>query len=130
MGELDNTDKLLEDFNDVFSDIVNVTLFDGDKIIREDELTAGQEHSDYMFDGDLLAQDRDICKHWTNGNVRFALLGIENQATIDADTSGSSVIRLLAFSFGESRSSIMVRRWRHFRASSMIRISMIVRLIS
>lgn len=43
MGELDNTDKLLEDFNDVFSDIVNVTLFDGDKIIREDELTAGQE---------------------------------------------------------------------------------------
>lgn len=85
MGELDNTDKLLEDFNDVFSDIVNVTLFDGDKIIREDELTAGQEHSDYMFDGDLLAQDRDICKHWTNGNVRFALLGIENQATIDAD---------------------------------------------
>ena len=102
MGELDNTDKLLEDFNDVFSDIVNVTLFDGDKIIREDELTAGQEHSDYMFDGDLLAQERDICKHWTNGNVRFALLGIENQATIDADMP----LRIIGYDGAEYRGQL------------------------
>ena len=37
MGTKDSTQKRLEDFNDVFADIVNVLLFDGKQIIKEDE---------------------------------------------------------------------------------------------
>ena len=33
MGELDITEKILESYNDVFADIVNVLLFNGEQII-------------------------------------------------------------------------------------------------
>ena len=36
MGEKDITEKLLEDYPDVFADIFNVLLFDGEKLIKED----------------------------------------------------------------------------------------------
>ena len=38
MGEQDITEKILESYNDVFADIVNVLLFNGEQIIRPDEL--------------------------------------------------------------------------------------------
>lgn len=34
MGEKDIAEKTLETFNDVFSDIVNVLLFNGEKVIE------------------------------------------------------------------------------------------------
>lgn len=37
MGEKDITEKLLEDYNDVFADIVNVLLFHGKKVVQEEE---------------------------------------------------------------------------------------------
>ena len=33
MGELDITEKIPESYNDVFADIVNVLLFNGEQII-------------------------------------------------------------------------------------------------
>ena len=39
MGEKDITEKLLEDYPDLFADIFNVLLFDGEKLIKEDELS-------------------------------------------------------------------------------------------
>ena len=36
MQEKDITQKMLEQFNDVFSDIVNVLLFDGKDVVDED----------------------------------------------------------------------------------------------
>ena len=38
MGEQDSTEKVLEDYNDVFADIVNGLLFYGKEIIHEDQL--------------------------------------------------------------------------------------------
>ena len=34
MGQKDVTEKLLEDYNDVFADILNVLLFDGKQVIQ------------------------------------------------------------------------------------------------
>ena len=38
MTQKDMAEKLLEDYNDVFADIVNVLLFDGKDNIKADEL--------------------------------------------------------------------------------------------
>ena len=38
MAEKDITEKMLEAYNDVFADIVNVLLFDGKREVGEDEL--------------------------------------------------------------------------------------------
>ena len=38
MGRMDVTEKILESFNDVFADIVNVLLFNGEPVIKPDEL--------------------------------------------------------------------------------------------
>ena len=37
--EKDITQKMLEGYNDVFSDIINVLLFNGENVILEDSLT-------------------------------------------------------------------------------------------
>ena len=47
MGEKDITEKLLEDYNDVFADIVNVLLFDGESVILPEELETGMSRSAY-----------------------------------------------------------------------------------
>lgn len=39
MGDKDIAEKMLESYNDVFADIVNGLVFDGEQIIKEDELT-------------------------------------------------------------------------------------------
>lgn len=38
MGEKDISEKILEGYNDVFSDIVNVLLFGGKEVLLPDEL--------------------------------------------------------------------------------------------
>ena len=38
MSEKDRTEKTLEDFDDVFADIVNVLLFNGQRLIEESDL--------------------------------------------------------------------------------------------
>ena len=50
MGQKDLREKLLEDYEDVFSDIFNVLLF-GKKIIREEYLAAGSTESIYKAEG-------------------------------------------------------------------------------
>ena len=42
MGEKDITEKTLEAYNDVFADIINVLLFDGKQVVRENEI--GRAH--------------------------------------------------------------------------------------
>ena len=37
-GNKDLTEKILEDYNDVFADIVNVLLFNGERRVKESEL--------------------------------------------------------------------------------------------
>ena len=38
MGEKDIAEKVLEDYNDVFADIVNVLLFQGEQILKPEQL--------------------------------------------------------------------------------------------
>ena len=39
LGEKDMTNKILETKNKIFADIMNVFLFNGEQVVKEDELT-------------------------------------------------------------------------------------------
>lgn len=54
MGEKDIAEKTLEAYNDVFCDIVNVLLFDGRELVKEEELTDAMPLSQYKADGGKL----------------------------------------------------------------------------
>ncbi|MBQ9539608.1 MAG: Rpn family recombination-promoting nuclease/putative transposase [Treponema sp.] len=85
MGEKDITEKSLEAYDDVFSDIINVLLFDGRQLVKEDELSDAAPLSQYKADGRVHGQERDVAKYWRNGSIRICLYGLENQTDIDAD---------------------------------------------
>ena len=86
MGQKDISEKVLEDFDDVFADIVNVLLFDGQQIIYEEELSNAKDKSQYKADDSLIhEQERDVTKYWNKGKIRLALCGFENQTVIDKD---------------------------------------------
>ena len=85
MGEKDISEKTLEAYNDVFSDIVNVLLFDGKEVVKEDALTDASPLSQYKAENKLHEQERDVAKYWKdkNSNIRICLYGLENQTAID-----------------------------------------------
>ena len=83
MGEKDISEKLLADYNDVFADIVNVLLFNGERIIKEDELQNTKDKSQYKADGKIHEQERDLSKIWQKCNIKLSLIGMENQTEID-----------------------------------------------
>lgn len=86
MGEKDIQHKLLEDWNDVFADIVNVLGFEGRKLVSEDALLPGPTVSVYKaHDGQNREQLRDITKFDTNLDTVMMLLGLENQTDEDRD---------------------------------------------
>lgn len=80
MGQKDITEKLLEDYNDVFADIVNVLLFRGNRIVKEESLKETKVKSQYKAEaGKLHEQERDVAKYWQDGNALVAICGLENQ---------------------------------------------------
>lgn len=86
MGEQDITEKVLEDYDDVFSDILNGLLFYGKEVIHENELMNTKDKSQYKADDGLIhEQERDTTKFWKKKKIRIALLGMENQTKIDKD---------------------------------------------
>ena len=86
MAEKDLSEKLLEEYDDVFADIVNVLLFDGKREVKEEELVETGTESQYKADDSVLhAQERDVAKYWKKGKIRLALYGLENQTGIDTD---------------------------------------------
>ena len=88
MGQKDITQKNFEAYNDVFSDIVNGTLFDGREVIKPETLVDAMAKSQYKADDNVIhEQERDVAKYWTDKNcyIRLALLGVENQLAIDMD---------------------------------------------
>ena len=88
MGQKDITQKNFEAYNDVFSDIVNGTLFDGKEVIKPEALVDAVAKSQYKADDNVIhEQERDVAKYWTDKNcyIRLALLGVENQLAIDMD---------------------------------------------
>ena len=83
MAEKDITSKTLESYNSVFADIVNCLLFNGETIIKENELTPAEKSSQYKADGNIYSQERDVSKFWMNSNINIAFIGIENQSSLD-----------------------------------------------
>lgn len=77
MGEKDVAEKRLLTYADVFANIMNVGLFQGDEIIRPEELTTVLPQSTYKAEGKLRSQERDIAKLWKDSELRLALLGLE-----------------------------------------------------
>ena len=83
MNGKDITQKMLERYNDVFADIVNVLLFNGKKIVDEDALIDTPVDSALKIDGEIHSQDRDVAKYWKNSQINIALFGLENQTVPD-----------------------------------------------
>ena len=85
MGEKDITEKHLEAYNDVFADIVNVLLFKGNQLMKEQDLESAAKDTMFKADGKIHQQERDVSKFWKNGEVRISILGFENQTIQDTD---------------------------------------------
>ncbi|MCD7745603.1 MAG: Rpn family recombination-promoting nuclease/putative transposase [Lachnospiraceae bacterium] len=85
MAEKDITEKLLEDYPDVFADIVNVLVYDGEDKVNAADLEVTGAVSQYKAANVIHGQERDIAKYWKKGNVRISLVGLENQTSRDPD---------------------------------------------
>ena len=77
--EKDITQKTLERYNDVFADIINVLLFNGERVVTEDSLTDALPGSTLKMDGRIRTQYRDIAKYWHNSKIKLSMFGLENQ---------------------------------------------------
>lgn len=62
MAQKDTSEKILESYNDVFSDIVNVLLFNGKQVLLADELEDQAPRSYYKADGKIHEIERDVAK--------------------------------------------------------------------
>ena len=103
MGEKDAAEKILEAYNDVFADIVNGLLFDGETVVRPEELEDQTPRSAYKADGRLREIERDVAKRWTRSSIRIACIGFENQTEPDADMP----LRVLSYDGAEYRTQLL-----------------------
>ena len=103
MAKKDVTEKILESYNDVFSDIVNVLLFKGKQVLSGDELEDQAPRSYYKADGKVREIERDVAKRWKKGNIRVACLGLENQTEPDADMP----LRVMEYDGAEYRAQLL-----------------------
>ena len=85
LADKDATEKRLEDYADVFSDLVNVLLFKGKQLMQPEDLLTALPRSIYKVDGKMHEQERDVAKFWKKGQIRIAFIGLENQTDIEAD---------------------------------------------
>ena len=83
MAEKDITQKVLEQYNDVFMDIVNVLLFNGEMVVREDDLIDLPTSSSKKIGKKINYQDRDVAKYWQGNKINIAMFGLENQTDPD-----------------------------------------------
>ena len=84
MGQKDITEKILEDYEDVFADIINVLLFHGKQVLEVGNLASTAIRSHYKADdGRLHEQERDVAKIEKRNGIYFALYGLENQENVD-----------------------------------------------
>lgn len=88
MAEKDMAEKKLEDYPEVFTDIINTLLFSDSSIrLDENKIIDGPTESIYKAEEQDKEQRRDTFKYYDIGNkgILFcvAAYGIENQSTID-----------------------------------------------
>ena len=103
MAQKDTSEKILESYNDVFSDIVNVLLFNGKQVLSADELEDQAPRSYYKADGRIREIERDVAKRWKNGNIRVACIGFENQTASDPNMP----LRVMGYDGAEYRAQLL-----------------------
>ena len=72
MQDKDITEKMLEKYNDVFADILNVLLFAGRDVVDESALMDALPMSMLKIDGRVRTQERDIksMSHYLDLKIR------------------------------------------------------------
>ena len=103
MGQKDLAEKQLEDYNDVFADILNVLLYTGDRIVDPSELQEADPRSRYMTKGSYHELERDVAKYWNQCNIHIAFYGIENQTEQDYEMP----MRLIGYDGSAYRSQLL-----------------------
>ena len=105
MPERDITEKHLEAYDDVFADIVNVLLFDGQRRVRPDDLRDTKARTLYKADGKLREQERDVSKLWVSEGIVISLIGFENQTEADRDMP----LRVLGYDGADYRNQLSAK---------------------
>lgn len=103
MGQKDKTERILESYNDVFADIVNGCLFDGQQVALPGEFTDATIWGYYKVTGRVRDQERDIAKYWHRGNICISLIGMENQTKPDPYMP----IRIMSYDAAEYRNQLV-----------------------
>ena len=106
MNGKDITQKMLERYNDVFADIVNVLLFNGKKIVDEGALIDTSVDSALKLDGEIHSQYRDVAKYWKNSQINIALFGLENQTVPDK----LMPMRVIGYDGAEYKKQVVIRK--------------------
>jgi hypothetical protein len=80
LGQKDISEKILLDYNDVFSDIINGIVFKGVQTVLPESLENMIVHSQYKADGNKLhEQERDVAKYWKDRGIALAIYGFEDE---------------------------------------------------
>jgi hypothetical protein len=94
MKEKDITEKKLLSYNDVFADVINGTIFEGQEIVRSEDLTDANPVTQFKDDKNThREQIRDVAKLWEKKGVIFSFIGIENQTSLDRDM----ILRVISY---------------------------------
>ena len=119
MGEKDFTEKILEAYNDVFADILNVLLFGGKRVISPDDLEDQTPNSFYKADGKIRELERDVVKRWKKNNIRILTAQLQDSHLYyDIDMKRATAIIMGTESTG------LTQQWR-LAADAHIRIPML-----
>lgn len=103
MAEKDIAEKTLMAYEDVFADIINVLLFNGKEVVTPESLKDAGVKSQYKADGNLHEMERDSAKIWQVSNVKFALIGLENQTKSEKDMP----FRIIGYDGSSYRSQLL-----------------------
>ena len=103
MGQKDLREKVLEDYEDVFSDIFNGLLFE-DNVINQRFLKPSSTESVYKAeDGVYMEQRRDVLKEYMSECLlEIGSLGIENQSSVDNYIS----VRIMGYDYTKYHSQV------------------------
>ena len=103
MKDKDIAEKILEDYPDVFADIVNGFLFNGNEVVKPEELEDMQLRSAYRAEQKLHDMERDVAKRWKKNGISIACVGFENQTAPDS----RMVLRVLGYDGAEYRAQCL-----------------------
>lgn len=121
-NEKDITEKLLFEAEDVFADILNVLLFDGEEVIQPHTLAPTGQRSQLKIAGTVHEQERDVAKLWMGGWIRFAVFGLENQTDVQKDM----IMRVFSYDGSSYKEQVVhnrqkgVEKWAPYPAVTIV----------